>query len=254
MFQLRRTASLALAAPLALAVAACGDSADETTGPRGDPIAPIAAPAGTSWVETAAVTPEGGYVIGNPEAPLKLVEYASHTCSHCAEFAKTGAPALDGYVEKGIVSYEIRNQIHDPIDLTIALLVRCGSPGAFHPLANQAWQNFDAIIQGVQANGPALEAATQAPEPQRFQAIAQAAGLLDFFAARGISRDQAMQCLADVEKAREIATASQTQSDELGVTGTPTFFLNGTRVETGSWGPGQSDPGLEAALQAAGAR
>ena len=63
-----------------------------------------------------------------------------------------------------------------------------------------------------------------------------------------------MQCLADTEKAREIAAASQTQSDELGVTGTPTFFLNGTRVASTSWGPAQSDPGLEAALRAAGAR
>ena len=233
-----------LAAPLALALAACGSEVEGP--PVGEPIAPIAAPAGQSWVDTAAVTPEGGYVIGNPEAPLKLVEYASHSCGVCAAFAQEGAPALDEYVASGRVSYEIRNQIHDPIDMTIALLARCGAPSAFHPLANQAWQNFEAIIQGAQS--PAVQQAMQAPTAQRFQAIGQASGLIDFFAARGISRDQAMTCLADTAKAQQIADASTQQSDELGVTGTPTFFLNDEVIEGTAWSL------VEPALQRAGAR
>lgn len=247
MLRLRRAALAATALPLALALAACGSDEEGTT--SGEPIAPIAAPAGQSWVETAAETPEGGFVIGNPDAPLKLVEYASHTCSHCAAFAQESAGALDEYVAKGIVSYEIRNQIHDPLDLSIALLARCGgNPATFHPLANQAWGDFNNLMSGVQANSAALEQAQAAPQAQRFQAIAQAAGLIDFFAARGISRDQAMQCLADVDKAQAIADASQTQSDELNVTGTPTFFLNGQLVEGTTWAV------IEPALQAAGAR
>jgi protein-disulfide isomerase len=231
----RRIALLAAVAPLTLA-------------PTGEPVAPIAAPAGTSWVETAVVTPEGGYRIGNPDAPLKLVEYASHTCSHCAAFSQEAAAKLDEYVGKGTVSYELRNQIHDPIDLTIALMARCGTPQSFHPLANQAWQNFESLMTTVQANGAALQQAQSAPPAQRFQAIAEAAGLLDFFAARGISRDQALQCLADTEKAQQIAETSQTQSDELEITGTPTFILNGAKIEGTNWAS------VETALQAAGAR
>jgi len=238
---------LAIAAIAALALAACNDSPEEG-GPAGEPIAAIAAPAGTSWVETAAITPEGGYVIGNPEAPLKLVEYASHTCHVCAAFAQEGAAGMDEIVATGVVSYELRNLIRDPIDLTIALLARCGAPQAFHPLANQAWQNFDAMMATVQANGAALQQAQSAPPAQRFQAIAQAAGILDFFAARGISNDQAMTCLADTAKAQEIATASQTQGDELEISGTPTFFLNGQLVEGTNW------TSVQAALQRAGAR
>ena len=240
----RRIAFAAAAAPLALALAACGDSVEDSTR-TGEPIAPIAAPAGTSWVETAAVTPEGGYRIGNPNAPLKLVEYASHSCGVCAAFSQEGAAELDEYVGKGIVSYEIRNQIHDMVDLTVALLARCGSPQAFHPLANQAWGNFNQIMQNAQ---PALQAASQAPEAQRFQTVAEVSGLLDFFAARGISRDQALQCLADTEKAEQIVEASQTQSDELAITGTPTFLLNGEKIEGTNWAS------VETALQNAGAR
>jgi protein-disulfide isomerase len=241
----------ALAAPLALALAACGDTDRGDSLPTGEPIAEIAAPAGTSWVETAAVTPEGGHVIGNPGAPLKLVEYASHTCGGCANFAQEAVPALEQYVEKGIVSYEIRNLVRDPIDLTIAMLARCGDPAAFHPLANQAWNEFDTVMGTVQANSAAVQQASLAPEPQRLQAIGQASGLLDFFAARGISRDQAMQCFGDTAQARQIAENSNSQSEELGVNSTPTFFLNGRLVELSG---GAVWPQVEAALQAAGAR
>lgn len=246
MSMFRRIVLAALSAPVALALSACGS--DDEAPVKGEPIAAIAAPAGQSWVDTAAVTPEGGYVIGNPEAPLKLVEYASHTCPHCAAFSQEAAGKLDEYVAKGTVSYELRNQIHDPVDLTIALLVRCGTPQSFHPLANQAWQNFESLMTTVQSNGAALEQAQQAPPAQRFQAIAQASGLLDFFAARGISRDQAMTCLADTAKAQQIADASDKQSEELNVTGTPSFFLNGRLV------PGTRWIDIEPALQNAGAR
>lgn len=247
MSRIRRLALAALAAPLVLAVAAC--NSDEKAGaPTGEAIAAIPAPAGTSWVDTAVETPEGGFRIGNPDAPLKLVEYASHTCSHCAEFSQTASAPLDEYVNTGVVSYEIRNLIRDSADLTIAMLARCSGPAAFHPLANQAWANFTPLMQGFQANAEALNQAMQAPQAQRFQAIAEAGGLLDFFAARGISRDQALQCLADTDKATKIATNSDTQSTELNLSGTPTFFLNGKQIEGTTWEV------VHPALQAAGAR
>lgn len=245
---LRRLALALFAIPLTLGLASCGEDATTDGAPRGEPIAAIPAPAGQSWVDTAAVTPEGGIRIGNPEAPLKLVEYGSHTCHVCADFSKQGAVALDGYVEKGVVSYEIRNLIRDPVDLTIALLARCSGPAAFHPLANQVWGNFDALMATVQGNGAALQQASSAPPAQRFQAIAQASGLLDFFAERGISRDQAMQCLANTQQGEQLANASDEQAQEFNITGTPTFFLNGNRLAPTSW------EALEPLLQQAGAR
>lgn len=247
MISFRQVSFTLIAASSALALAACGEKAEEGA-LTGEPIAAVAAPAGTTWAETAAETPEGGFRIGNPEAPLKLVEYASFTCSHCAEFAQTGTVPLDEYVNKGVVSYELRNLIRDPLDLTIALLARCGTPEVYHPLANQAWGNFTPMMEHVQANSAAVQQAMEAPPATRFQAIAEAAGLLEFFAARGISRDQALMCLADTAKAQQIATNSQTQADEQNLTGTPTFILNGKVVEGTNWET------LEPALQAAGAR
>ena len=78
--------------------------------------------------------------------------------------------------------------------------------------------------------------------------VANAAGLYEFFAQRGVSRDQARTCLANTDTATKIATNSDTQSSELNVAGTPTFFLNGKTVEGTRWAD------IEPALQNAGAR
>ena len=76
---------------LALTVAACGE---KTATPAGDAPAAVAAPAGQNWVDTVTATPEGGFRMGNPNAKVKLVEYASLTCSHCAHFHTQILPDL----------------------------------------------------------------------------------------------------------------------------------------------------------------
>ena len=77
-----KTLRFALAAPLALALAACGSGAEETGEIKGDAIAAIPAPAGTEWRSTAVMTDDGGVLVGNPDAPLKLMEYGSLTCRY----------------------------------------------------------------------------------------------------------------------------------------------------------------------------
>ena len=86
------------------------------------------------------------------------------------------------------------------------------------------------------------------PPAQRFGAIAQAAGMTQFFAERGIAADQAAACLADVDKATALSNATQKASEEKKVTGTPWFFINGRDVGTQTWAT------LEPMLQNAGAR
>jgi protein-disulfide isomerase len=122
----RRILSSAMIGSIALALAACS-SADEGEGDiAGEAIAAIPAPDGQEWTDVVAVTEAGGYLVGNPDAPLKLIEYASHTCGACANFSVNGSPPLkNDYVSTGVVSIELRNLVRDPIDLTIAALVRC---------------------------------------------------------------------------------------------------------------------------------
>jgi protein-disulfide isomerase len=244
-----RSASLAFAATVALAACNSKEAAADGELAEGKPVAAVPAPAGQSWSDVASFTPEGGVVEGNPNAPIKLVEYASHTCSHCAEFSEAASePLRTKYIASGRVSYELRNQIHDPIDLTIAVLARCAGPQAFHAFAEQGWANLAPMFEKIQANSAALEAAQAATGAARMDGVATAAGLYDFFAQRGVSRDQARACLAKTETATQIAANSDTQSNELNITGTPTFFINGSNVGTQTWQT------LEPMLQRAGAR
>lgn len=246
-----KTLRFALAAPLALALAACsGNAAEEETGAiEGEAIAAIPAPEGSSWLEVASKTDKGGFVIGNPDAPLKLVEFASHTCGACAYFATSGsAPLQEKYVESGVVSYEIRPLLRDPLDMTITTIVQCGTPESFHALSDQGWASLQQFSENLNANEAAYSNAMEAPPERRFLALAEAAGLIEFFAARGISADQARTCLTDTDKISKIAEVSRNASSELNVTGTPTFFLNGRRLQENQW------QALEPILQAAGAR
>ena len=243
----RRIAFATLAAPLALALAACGDS--EAGDISGEPLEAVPAPEGQTWTDVVEVTGSDGYLLGNPDAPLKLVEYASLTCGACANFAQTGAePLKEEYVSTGKVSFELRNQVHNTFDLTLARLARCSAPESFHPLAEQVWFNFNEVMGGLQGAQSQLGNVAELPEDERFVAIAEAAGFLDFFAARGVSRDQAAACLADSESVMAIGDRSTQQSDELGVGSTPTFILNGRILEERSWDD------LETVLQEAGAR
>lgn len=245
-----RTFSLALAAPLALALAACGDKA-ATDGAVAEaaPIAAVPAPAGTAWRDTVTVTEADGYLLGNPNAPIKLIEYASLTCPACAAFAREGAEELkEEYVNSGRVSFELRNQIHGPHDLALATLVRCGDDQAFHPLSDQVWANLEAVLTPIMNNQAAVEQALTLPPEQRLVGLAQIGGYYDFFASRGISEDQARTCLADSTAYEQIAENSTRQSQELEITGTPTFLVNGSKVEVNGWAQ------LEPILQRAGAR
>ena len=243
----RRIALALFAAPLALAVSACNGDADGGEVEESAALDPIPAPDGGSWLDTVSQSEEYGFVLGNPDAPIKLVEYGSFTCGTCARFTQEGIePLKQDYVNTGLVSYELRNFDRNGIDTVISAITRCTAPEAFHPLADQVWLNFDTVMQGVQ--GANLDAAANLPPEQQWAYIAQESGLLDFFAARGISRDQAASCLSDGEAVLEFSNATNAIADEMGVTGTPTFFVNGSRVD----GPGWTD--LEPVLRRAGAR
>jgi protein-disulfide isomerase len=249
-FTATRIAALAFAAPLALALTACGDK-DATDGGdlAGEPIAAIPAPEGKAWTDVVTVTDQQGYLLGNPDAPIKLVEYASHTCSHCAEFAAAAKDELtEKYIATGVVAFEQREMIRGFEDLLIATLVQCGPKESVQPLSDQGWAALNDIFAGIQGNAAAYQAAGTLPPEKRFVAAAEAGGLIDFFSSRGVSADQARACLADTKKIEAIAKASDAQAKEFGITGTPTFMLNGTKLEENTW------DALEPMLQRAGAR
>jgi protein-disulfide isomerase len=255
---LRRLAFTTLAASAALALTACGSKEDTAAGggaPTGGPVAPVAAPAGQMWSDVVSATPEGGMRMGNPNAPIKLVEYGSLSCPHCARLSNQGMKTLVGnFVNSGRVSYEFRSFIiHGAIDVMLTQLAQCGDKSTFFPLIEQLYATQDQWIAQIEKNGNAVQAAAQnLPPQQRFAAMADGFGLTDWFAARGISKDQAHACLADTNQAQKLAAQTQAWSSEQGIDSTPTLFINGSKLEL----PGGEEPwdALNAALQNAGAR
>lgn len=240
---------LILALPL-IGLAACGKSGDNLSASATSQVATVKPPAGTEWVTTVASTPDGGFVMGNPNAAIKLVEYGSLSCSHCAEFSKVGMPALiEKYVSTGKVSYEMRNYVRDPMDLAATLLARCGGPGPFFPLSEQLFADQANWFAKVQAMTPAEQQAMQTmPPAQQLGRFAQITGMLDFVRQRGISADKANACLANQAETDKLVKMRDRANSEFNLSGTPTFLINGQVVpNAASW------EALEPALKAAGA-
>ncbi len=241
------------AAPLALGLAACKkDDAAVAAAPSGAVIAKIAAPAGHSWADVVEPTAAGGMLMGNPQAPIKLVEYGSLSCPHCARFAvEAMEPLRAEFVSSGRVSYEYRSFAIHPQDIPLTMLVRCAPKEAFFPLVEQIYGNFEAMQVPLQdpAVQKAAEAAGGLPPAQRFPALSDALKYTDFFAARGVSVDQSHACLAKIETATEVANNAK-KYGESGINQTPTMVLNGFQMpaEESEW------PKVAAALRAAGAR
>ncbi|WP_336957875.1 thioredoxin domain-containing protein [Sphingobium aquiterrae] len=220
------------AVSLAFALGACGskDSGNSSAAPAA-PVAGAAAPAGTTWAETVAPSPEGSFMMGNPNAPIKLVEFASYTCSHCRDFSAESAEPLRAMVNSGKVSYELRNFLRDPLDMAVALLARCGGKDPYYPLSEQFFTNQAAMFEKAQAQQAAYQAAMAAPADKRFVLLGESMGLIDFAKQRGIAEDQAKQCLADTKAAETLADGVKKATDSYAISGTPTFLINGKVVE-----------------------
>ncbi|MEQ1539301.1 MAG: thioredoxin domain-containing protein [Sphingorhabdus sp.] len=191
-----------------------------------------AAPAKSAWLLTFNVSPVGGHIIGNPAAPTKLVEYASYTCGHCGSFETNDAPALKNqFVAGGKVSFEIRNLVRDEVDLTAAMLARCGGKGRFfgnhrHLMATQAQWADDRKIT------PTTIAKLEAQDIFGFMLGAHTElGLDKVMLARGVTKAQSKVCLRDAAALDAILKMTDEAVGPLGIKGTPTFMVNGKIVE-----------------------
>src|SRR3546814_3715601 len=110
-----------------------------------------ATPAKSAWSQSVTTSPIGAFGAGNPAAKVRLVEYFSYTCHICADFTKASAvPLKTGYVDRGLVLFEYRNLVRDPVDMTAALLARAGGAKAFAGNHQAIFAAFPAMIAKVQ--------------------------------------------------------------------------------------------------------
>lgn len=158
--------------------------------------------------EKAAIDVETAFAprtIGKPDAPIKIIEYASLTCSHCAHFHNDVLPELKSkYIDTGKVFFEFREfPLNDPA-LRAALAARC--------LPQDKYEGFVALLFKTQDHW---------------------AGGLDYMAAlkqnaklAGMSDATFEACQADPKMKERMAEIMQTGQDKWKIDSTPTFIIN----------------------------
>lgn len=245
-----RFAVAILAATMLAACKPAADTAADTATPAA-PASTKAAPAGEKWVDVVAKTDDGGYRMGNPDAPVKLIEYGSRTCPHCGVFDAEGLPKLKaGPIAAGKLSYEFHDYpVHAQLDLGPILLGQCVEPAQFFPMLDQMFANQESLVYRKDQIPAADQARLGNASPAEVIAyLAKFYGYLDFVKQRGVPEAKARACLGDAKALEAIAKQTDTANQKYNITGTPTFIINGKVVPNAA-----AYEQLEPALKAAGA-
>jgi protein-disulfide isomerase len=162
-------------------------------------------------------TPVGpqNWAMGRATAPVTLIEYGSLTCGHCAEFNNSVLPAIKrNYIDTGRVRYVFRPFPTPPNDLSVAMhaLTLCAGPTRYYQLSDAFFTRQAEIFDAARGE--------TGPKGTIF-AIAEDHG--------GLSYSQSEACLRDPARQAQVQ-ASALAGDAAGVSSTPTFFVNGVRV------------------------
>lgn len=187
-----------------------------------------------NWNAQVVARPDGTHLVGNPDAKVKLVEYVSYTCPHCAAFEKEGSGEIGlGLIKPGTGSIEYRPFLRNVIDAAAALMVNCGPAYKFQ-------QNHAVVLRSQDKwfKAPSAEQEKRwdyGPFASRMRAIAGDLNLYALFEARGYSRVQLDRCLANEAMANAMAKDTQAAVNERGVIGTPSFVINGQLQQIYDW-------------------
>jgi protein-disulfide isomerase len=186
------------------------------------------------WSATTTRLPSGAMLIGNPAAPVKLVEYGSYTCSHCAAFSIESDKTLKGdMIRRGKVSLEYRHLIRDQLDLGAAILARCSGTRGFASSSSAIFAAQSVWLKQAIDWAPKHPEVAGYPPLKQARAFVDGAGLTAMMVKRGLTPKQIAACFANQAEADTIVKL--TADAPAAVTYTPTFYLNGAIVPGVDW-------------------
>ena len=160
-----------------------------------------AAPAGLE------VTPQDR-VLGKPDAPITVIEYASMTCPHCARFQTSVFPDIKkNWIDTGKVKWVLRDYPLDAVALKAAMVARCAPGDRYYAFA-------DTFLTSQQ------QWVTQKNWQAALTRLAQLGGM---------SPKDVAACLKDKKVEDAVVNSRLTATKQLGVDSTPTFFINGKK-------------------------
>jgi len=193
-------------------------------------VPPVAA---RDWSKVATRLPSGAFLLGNPSARVKLVEYLSLTCPHCAHFeGEAIAPLTAKYVRPGLVSYEVRHALRDSFDYAGSLLVRCDGPQAYFVKLPQVFARQENWFGRAQA-WSRIEQADGLPADLLLPKVAAGAG---FDSLLGLSAARMNECIASKDEQAVLTAMASEAWHRPDFPGTPAFLVNGMlRPDVRSW-------------------
>jgi protein-disulfide isomerase len=158
-----------------------------------------------SLAELMQPGPLGEMSLGSETAPVTIIEYASMTCPHCAQFHEKTYPELKAkYIDTGKVRFIFREFPLDQLAAAAFMLARCGGKDRYFPMIETLFQQQRTW-------------AVQRPL-QPLMAISKQAGM---------SEQSFNECLKNQQVLDGIEDVRQRASQKFKVESTPTFFING---------------------------
>lgn len=150
--------------------------------------------------------PLGEKALGDPAAPVTIVEYASMTCSHCASFHKDTYPQLkEKYIDTGKVYFIFREFPLDPVATAGFMLARCVPEDQYFTFVDALFKNQQVWAFTDDRIGGLTKMAKQA----------------------GLTQEKFEQCLTNQELLDGVNWVKERGVEEFDVSSTPTFFING---------------------------
>jgi protein-disulfide isomerase len=147
-------------------------------------------------------------VLGNPDAPITIVEYASLTCPHCAHFANDVLPELKKkWIDTGKAKLVLRDFPLDEPALRAAMIARCAPPDRYYAYVDTFFAAQDKWVMARDYR----------------EALARLVKL------GGMGKDEFDNCLKNTALENKIVEGRLVASKEFDVNSTPTFFINGTK-------------------------
>jgi protein-disulfide isomerase len=158
--------------------------------------------------QTALALSKDDRILGNPDAPITIVEYASLTCPHCAHFTNEVLPELKKkWIDTGKAKLVLRDYPLDEPALRAAMIARCAPPDRFYAYTDMFFGAQDKWVTARDYR----------------DALARLVKL------GGMSREEFDNCLKNTALENKIVEGRLIASKELDVNSTPTFFINGTK-------------------------
>jgi protein-disulfide isomerase len=192
--------------------------------------APVAAK--VDWTKTVVATPDGGFAMGNPKAPLTVTEYGSYTCHVCKQFKEEGVPKLMPYIASGKVRFEFRSYLRNSLDIVVSMVTYCQPPSRFFRMSDMMFTRTDEWSKGFSSISPDAQKAWEGkPLASILPDVSAKGGFTAFMQARGLPIATTNACLTNQTNLNKLQAAQKVAYEKYTIQGTPTFLLNGKKLD-----------------------